>query len=201
MPAGTKPLSSVDSSSKVCFSINLETFHKQEVVMNIWFYNIYPDITLLKSLPHLPGRNDLIQCRIKINPSWWRCLKILDWRGLSKATSNHTFSLTHPPSSAYVHQWIGSAVVQIMACRLFGDKPLSKQCWVIVNWTLWHKLQWICYQNTNLFFHENASDTIVCEMAAILSRRRWVKVSGVGSYLCGPRWHSNTETSEIPKMW
>ena len=31
-----------------------------------------------------------------------------------------------PPSAAYMRQWIGSALVQIMACRLFGAKPLSK---------------------------------------------------------------------------
>ena len=28
--------------------------------------------------------------------------------------------------AAYMHQWIGSAMVQIMDCRLFGAKPLSK---------------------------------------------------------------------------
>ena len=31
-----------------------------------------------------------------------------------------------PPSAAYRRQWIGSALVHIMACRLFGAKPLSK---------------------------------------------------------------------------
>ena len=31
-----------------------------------------------------------------------------------------------PPSAAYMRQWIGSALVQIMACRLFSAKPLSK---------------------------------------------------------------------------
>ena len=31
-----------------------------------------------------------------------------------------------PPSTAYIRQWIGSALVQIMACRLFGTEPLSK---------------------------------------------------------------------------
>ena len=31
-----------------------------------------------------------------------------------------------PPSAAYTRQWIGWALVQIMACRLFGAKPLSK---------------------------------------------------------------------------
>ena len=30
------------------------------------------------------------------------------------------------PRAAYMHQWIGSALVQIMACRLFSTKPLSK---------------------------------------------------------------------------
>ena len=31
-----------------------------------------------------------------------------------------------PPSAAYMCQWIGSALVQMMACSLFGAKPLSK---------------------------------------------------------------------------
>ena len=40
-----------------------------------------------------------------------------------------------PPSTAYIRQWTGSALVQIMARRLFGAKPLN-QCWVNINWTL-----------------------------------------------------------------
>ena len=31
-----------------------------------------------------------------------------------------------PPSATYMRQWIGLALVQIMACRLFCTKPLSK---------------------------------------------------------------------------
>ena len=34
--------------------------------------------------------------------------------------------LTHPPSAAYMRQWIGTALVKIMTCRLFGTEPLSK---------------------------------------------------------------------------
>ena len=35
--------------------------------------------------------------------------------------------LTHsPPSAAYMRQWTGSALVQVMACRLLGPKPLSE---------------------------------------------------------------------------
>ena len=33
--------------------------------------------------------------------------------------------LTHP-SAAYMRQWTGSALVHIMACRLFGAKPLPE---------------------------------------------------------------------------
>ena len=36
------------------------------------------------------------------------------------------FVNSSPPSAAYMRQWIGSALVQKMACRLFGAKPLSK---------------------------------------------------------------------------
>ena len=36
------------------------------------------------------------------------------------------FVKSSPPSATYMCQWIGSAMVQIMACRLFGIRPLSK---------------------------------------------------------------------------
>ena len=80
-----------------------------------------------------------------------------------------------PPGAPYMCQWIGSALVHIMACHLFGTKPLSEpnkfnQYSVIVNWTPRNKLQWNFNQNTKLFIHKNASENIVCEMAAIFSR-------------------------------
>ena len=49
------------------------------------------------------------------------------------------------------------------------------QCWVIVNRTLRKKVQWNFNQNTKLFIHENASENIVCEMAAVLFRGSRVK--------------------------
>ena len=30
-----------------------------------------------------------------------------------------------PPNAAYMRQWIGQAMVHVMACRLFGAEPLS----------------------------------------------------------------------------
>ena len=66
-----------------------------------------------------------------------------------------------------MRQWIGSALVQIMACRLFGAKPLSKPmlgyCQLDPKEQTWMKF------DTKFFIHENASENIVCEMAAILS--------------------------------
>ena len=48
------------------------------------------------------------------------------------------------------------------------------QCWFTVNWTLRNKLQWNFNQNTKLCIHINASENIVCNMLAIVSRGRWV---------------------------
>ena len=45
------------------------------------------------------------------------------------------------------------------------------QCWFELKWTL-RKFE----SNTWHFIHENALDNVVCEMVAILSRRRWVKL-------------------------
>ena len=47
------------------------------------------------------------------------------------------------------------------------------KCWVVVNWTLRNKLRWNFNHNTKRFIHEIASENIVWEMGAILSRARW----------------------------
>ena len=39
---------------------------------------------------------------------------------------NAACTILSPPSAAYRRQYIESALVQIMTCRLFGAKPLSK---------------------------------------------------------------------------
>ena len=47
-----------------------------------------------------------------------------------------------PHSTTYMRQWIESALVQIMACRLLTPSHYLNQRWVIVNWILTNKLQW-----------------------------------------------------------
>ena len=78
-----------------------------------------------------------------------------------------------------MRQWTGSTLVQIMACRLFGTKPLSKPMLGYCQLDPRNKLQWISKQNTNFFIHENASENIICET---LSRGRWVKLY----FICCP---------------
>ena len=46
----------------------------------------------------------------------------------------------------YVRPWTGSALVQIMACQLFGTKPLPGP--IFANGTLRNKHQWNLNQNT-----------------------------------------------------
>ena len=88
-----------------------------------------------------------------------------------------TINVNLPPhSAAYVRRWIGSALLQIMVCRLFGTKPLSGQTFRYSEelspgpLVYRNTLQWNFNQNRKLFIHGNASEFIVCELAAILSR-------------------------------
>ena len=80
-----------------------------------------------------------------------------------------------PFSVAYVRQWTVSALVKIMACRLFGAKPLSKPMLVYHPLDHWEQTSMKFWSKWNLFIHENGSQNIVCEMATILSRGGWVK--------------------------
>ena len=85
-----------------------------------------------------------------------------------------------PHSAAYMRRWIGSALIQIMVCRLFGTKPLSEQRFRYSQelppgpLVYRNKLQWNLIKIKKLFIHGNASEYIVCEMAAILSRGDWL---------------------------
>ena len=83
------------------------------------------------------------------------------------------FIINNQYNAAYMRQWAESALSQLVAYS--APSHYLNQCWLIVNWTLRNKLQWIFNQNIKISVHENASENIVCEMAAILSRERWLK--------------------------
>ena len=80
----------------------------------------------------------------------------------------------------------------LFVCHTTQNKVylILNQCWVIVNWTLRSKLQGNFNQNTKFFIQENALENIVCKMAAILSRGRWVDAGN-------PSKHFNSNSFEI----
>ena len=94
------------------------------------------------------------------------CCLHLPWAGLNSLRPSDEWriyvSVNWPP------------LVQIMACRLAGAKPLSEQCCNIVNSNLRNNLQWNLKWNSYIFIQENAFEN-VCEMAAILSWPQCVK--------------------------
>ena len=76
-----------------------------------------------------------------------------------------------PPGAAYMHQWTGSALVQIMAWCLFGTKPLPEPMLTYLSFGPLGTNQWNLNQKTKLFIQENAFEHVFCEMASILSKR------------------------------
>ena len=61
-----------------------------------------------------------------------------------------------------------------MACHLLGAKPLSKPMMGYDQLIHGNKLHWNFNEDTKLSIRKNASKNIFCEMAASLSRGRWV---------------------------
>ena len=64
-----------------------------------------------------------------------------------------------------MRRWTGSALVQVMAWR---------QCCLIVNWTLGNTIQLNLNRNKKRI-HQITFESVVCEIATILFRGRWVK--------------------------
>ena len=88
---------------------------------------------------------------------------------------NFRLCLTHFP--LVTHIWVSESGQHWFRQWLVAYSAPShylNQCWFIVNWTFTNKLYWCFNQNTKLYIHKNASQNIVCEKAAILSRGKWV---------------------------
>ena len=56
-----------------------------------------------------------------------------------------------------------SSLVQVMACRLFGAKPLPEPLLLIVNRTHGNKFQRNSNRNSVIFSQENAFENVVCQ--------------------------------------
>ena len=62
-----------------------------------------------------------------------------------------------------------------MACHLFGTKPLPEPKLTYCQLDPYEQTSMKFKSKYKLFIQENTSEYVVCEMAAILSRGRWVK--------------------------
>ena len=70
----------------------------------------------------------------------------------------------------------------------------------IVNWTLGNQLQWNFNQNSNIFIHENGFESVVCEMAAILSRPQCVDTLKPEKWQPYCEWHAFHNVIRINKI-
>ena len=114
----------------------------------------------------------------------WCCIKY----GNDKCSIYQTLThLTHIP--LVPHIWISESSQHWFRELLVTYSARShylNQLWVIVNWTLRNKLQLNFNQDIKLFYCENASKNIVCEMSAMLPRGRWVKTPHTSPHPYGP---------------
>ena len=111
--------------------------------------------------------NSLCICTIFVGLPWQSrmCLSELVYSGRKFPEFQNLMKLyvtIKLPTATYMRQWIGPALVQIMACRLFGTTPLSKPMLDYCSWTLRNKIQWHSNQNTRIFIHKNAHENVGC---------------------------------------
>ena len=99
---------------------------------------------------------------------WSYYLFIVDNKHIPAETKRPPFSWMNMCLFSLIFQWGLSTMAKYLNHYL-------NQCRLIVNWTTRNKLQWNMNWNTKPFFHEKAFEIVVCKMAAILSRGRWVK--------------------------
>ena len=83
----------------------------------------------------------------------------------------HWGRVTHICASKPYHHWVRHWLVAWTA-----PSHYLNECWYIVNWTLRKKCQWNINRNSNIFIQENAFVRVVCEISAILSRSKCVKI-------------------------
>ena len=75
-----------------------------------------------------------------------------------------------PLRAAYMRQWTGSTLAQVMVCRCQAITRTNADLWSIgplgTNFSE--------VRNSNIFIQDNVLENVVCEMTVILFRGRWV---------------------------
>ena len=68
-----------------------------------------------------------------------------------------------PPSATYMCQRTGPSLVQVMACRLFGAKPLPEPKLVYCQLDPWEQVSVKFESEFYPFIQENAFENVVCQ--------------------------------------
>ena len=91
------------------------------------------------------------------------------------------YCYTVHPGDAYMHQWIGSSLLQLIHWGrvIYASVNLPSlvqimawhlnRCWNIDDLTLGNKIQWNINRNSYIFIQRYAFEYVICEMVAILS--------------------------------
>ena len=85
---------------------------------------------------------------------------------LTQDLCHHMASLGHNKLTHWgweMHQQTRPPLVQIMACHLFGAKPLSEPMLDYFQWTLANIFQWNYNQNKILLIQENAFENVIAK--------------------------------------
>ena len=97
------------------------------------------------------------------------------WHSQSCTSTTLRWTLTH--RQLEIHGCVLSPIATDALVLVLMHQAISNQCWPnshFIGKRLENKHQWNLNHNTKLFIHENAFENIICEIAAILSRERWV---------------------------
>ena len=107
--------------------------------------------------------NWLIQCTLNQN----NCTTIgTKWRPLVWPQCVNS----SPPSYAYMRRWTGPSLIQVMACRLFGAKPLSEPMLAYCQLDSWEQISVKFKSKFYLFIQKIYLKMSSAKLMAILSR-------------------------------
>ena len=98
------------------YSLNFAKWKSRNWCSSIVYIHDNYDLFITIMIPYYHTRQF-----VSIFGVWLRLFRLL----FSQFTCTSTYNWSRP-SAVYTHQWIGSASVQMMDCRLFGTKALSE---------------------------------------------------------------------------
>ena len=118
--------------------------------------------------PHICKDGRYIEILLdKLQMNWLE----FNWGFNFKLQHRSTDCKTHRPP--LVRHWTGSALVQVMACRLFGAKPSPEPMLVYCQLDSWQQIS-VKLESEFYHFHWRNLKLSSANTAPILSRGRWV---------------------------